>query len=158
MAVKPAQAAGLTIQNPVGLDQPNLSGLLPDGRWLKRMDSAQRLRLKSTGQRLLGLLLQYNSRSDGGEPFLVEGCRLAAEYSQVCAQLGLSLPETVQIFLFFRRSILEAIHVTGCADDEGQRLFRRTNDFLDALMLNLINRYIEATATTLDGRNLPTCK
>ncbi len=115
-------------------------------RWLDRMSEDQRLRLRGTGNRLMALLLQYNGRSDGGEAFIEEGKRITREYSQVCSGVGLSLSETVRVFLFFRRSILDAIHETGYLggreDVEGLRLYQRTTDFLDNLLLDLIGSYL----------------
>lgn len=130
--------------------------------WLGRMSDTQRARLKGTGHRLMALLLQFNSRLEGGEVFVDEGKRITREYSQVCSSIGLSLPETVHVFLFFRRSILDAIHETGTlsgADYEGLRLFRRTNHFLDELLLELIVSYQSAqdqTPHTVEG-NLSPC-
>lgn len=115
--------------------------------WLGKLSPEQRLSMKGTGDRLMGLLLQYNSRSEGGETFLEEGKRITGEYSQVCSQIGMSLQETVHVFLFFRRSMLEAIYQTGYLggnqDFEGQRLYMRTTDFLDVLMISLIDRYLQ---------------
>ncbi len=102
--------------------------------------------------RLMALLLQYNSRVQGGEVFLEEGKRIIQEYSQACFKSGFTLAEAVCIFLFFRRSILGAIYETGYLggsdDDEGQRLFRRTNDFLDSLLVNLIRSFAERQLET----------
>ena len=44
-------------------------------------------------------------------------------------------------------------HLASGEDDEGLRLFCRTNDFLDALMLNLIDGYND----NFDGRNQEKC-
>lgn len=127
--------------------QPNISGA---GGWLARMDPQQRLYLKGSGHRLMALLLQYNSRCDSGEIYLDEGQRLMQEYSRACAQVGLSLPETVNVFLLFRRSILDAVHETGylggADDQEGRCLYQRTTEFLDALLLDLISSYPQANS------------
>lgn len=120
---------------------------LVDERWIERMSENQRLMLRSTGHHLMALLLQYNARADGGEVFLAEGKRIARVYSQVCSQVGLSLQETVNVFLLFRRTMIDTIHETGCLrgaeDPEGQRLFHRSNDFLDVLLIDLITAYQE---------------
>lgn len=104
------------------------------------------MRMRGTGQRLMALLIQYNSRCEGGDVFLDEGCRITREYSLVCREAGLSVEDTAQVFLFFRRSILDAIHETGYLggpdDQEGARLYARSNDFLDQLLLDLIGSYM----------------
>jgi excisionase family DNA binding protein len=125
----------------------SLRGLAGTGGWLGRMSEEQRLTMRGTGNRLMALLLQYNSRSEGGEAFLDEARRIARGYSTVCAQAGLSLPETTEVFLFFRRSVLDAVHQTSSLwsgeDPEGFRLYQRTNDFLDKMLLDLLGSYLE---------------
>ncbi len=119
--------------------------LMASDQWLSRLDDEQRLRLKGTGQRLMILLLQYNGHSEGGEAFLEEGKRIARDYGLICSSVGLNLPETVQVFLFFRRSILESIHETGYLsgshDEEGMRLFQRTMDFMDGLLVDMVGSF-----------------
>jgi excisionase family DNA binding protein len=128
---------------------------LPDSEQLfARLSADQRAGMKGTGHRLMALLLQYNSRPEGGEAYLAEGQRIMRDYGQVCRQIGLSLPETVRIFLFFRRSILDAVHETGFIggrDDQlGMSLYQRTNEFLDDLIVELIGGF-----QALDAQNTP---
>ena len=143
-------AAGLLAIQPLqerAIDnaRESVRGLPASNTWLERIDQEQRARMRGTGHRLTALLLQYNSRTDGGDAFLEEGKRIMREYSQVCANHGLSLQDTVRIFLFFRRSILDAVHETGhlanSDDSAGLRLYHRTTDFLDLLVLELIDSY-----------------
>lgn len=122
----------------------------PDSQdWLARLNEAQRAGMRGTGHRLMALLLQYNSRLDGCEAYLEEGRRILREYGRICRDSGLSLPETVRIFLFFRRSILDAVQETrsigGGEDSTGLQLYHRTTDFLDELLVELIGGY-QATA------------
>jgi excisionase family DNA binding protein len=113
--------------------------------WLNRLNDNQRDQMRGTGQRLMVLLIQYSSRVEGGEAFLDEARRIGCDYGLVCSQAGLSLPETVQVFLFFRRSILDSMHKTehlaGENDLESQRLYDRTTDFFDELLLALISSF-----------------
>jgi excisionase family DNA binding protein len=126
----------------------NLRELSGTGGWLERMSTDQRLAMRGTGNRLMALLLQYNSHGEGGEAFLEEARRIARGYALICAQAGLSLPETTEVFLFFRRSVLDAIHQTSslCSgeDPEGFRLYQRTNNFLDTMLLDLLGSYLQA--------------
>jgi len=116
--------------------------------WFARLDEAQRLRFRHSGRRLFGLLIQFSSRSNAGEAFLEEGKLMAREYGVACSQAGLSITETVRAFLFFRSSLLDAIHETsslnGPNDMEGQRLYQRMSDFLDAMLLDTVESYHEA--------------
>ena len=83
----------------------------------------QRQRFKGSGQHLLGLLIQYGSRTDGGEIFLEEGRLLAAEYGCACYQAGMSVSDTVRTFLFFGHSMLATVQQAGAGhgphDEEG---------------------------------------
>lgn len=114
--------------------------------WMVRLSSDQRALMRGTGHRLTALLLQFNSRGDGGEAFLDEGRRIIREYSRICSTAGFSLDETVRIYLFFSRSIVDAIyetaHIGGSDDFEGKRLFSRTMDFMEGLLLDLISSYL----------------
>lgn len=128
--------------------------------WLARLDEEQRLRFRHRGQRLLALLLQFSSRTDAGEVFLEEGKLMAREYGTACYQAGLSITDTIKAFIFFRRSFLDAIHETGSLngphDVEGQRIYQRTNDFLDIVLLATVQSYCDAQAlnapTSAEGR------
>lgn len=145
-----AQVAIQPIQDrAIGIARESVRGLPASTGWLERINQQQRASMKGTGHRLTALLLQYNSRTDGGEAFLEEGKRIMRDYSQVCASNHLSLQDTVQIFLFFRRSILDAVHETGYlvgrGDSDGQGLYQRTTDFLDTLVLELIDGYQHST-------------
>lgn len=114
--------------------------------WMTRLNDEQRTVLRGTGRKLMALLLQYNSRTEGGEVFLDEGKRIARMYSLICSQVGLNLTETVRVFLQFRRSVLEAVLETSSLErsddlEEGSRLYNRTTDFLDGMLLDLVSSY-----------------
>ena len=119
------------------------------GGWMTRLDEEQRTVLRGTGRRLMALLLQYNGRTEGGDVFLEEGRRIARLYSLICSQVGLNLQETVGVFLHFRRSVLESVLETRMLErsedqEEGSRLYNRTTDFLDGMLLDLIGSYPSA--------------
>jgi excisionase family DNA binding protein len=153
MAAQPGgYSAALAVAQPQpfeerAIDQTrrNIHSLTQSDTWISRLSEAQRYHMKGTGQKLMVLLLQFNSRTEGGEAFLEEGKRISREYAQVCASIGMSLPETVRVFLFFRRSILNAIyetdHLEQEMDAESMRLFARTTDFMDGLLLDLIGSF-----------------
>lgn len=131
----------------IDIARQSVRSLPANANWLGRLNDEQRTSMRGTGNRLMALLLQYNSRNDGGgEAYLDEGRRISGEYGQVCYRVNLSLPDTVQIFLLFRRSILDAIHetryLTEGRDEQGLRLYERTNAFLDELLISLIVSYL----------------
>jgi excisionase family DNA binding protein len=149
LAITPAAYEPLE-RRAIDIARKSVRSLPVKGNWLALLTDEQRASMRGTGSRLMALLLQYNSRIEGGEAYLDEGRRISGEYGQVCCSAGLSLPETVQVFQFFRRSILDAVHETGQLasgkDQESLRLYHRTIDFLDELMISLIVNYLHLQA------------
>jgi excisionase family DNA binding protein len=124
--------------------------------WMARLSDEQRMLFRYGGQRLLGLMLQFISRTGSAETYLTEGRRVAADYGQICARAGLSAAQTVEAFLYFRRSILESVHTTRMAgphDPDGDRIFLRTVDFFDALLLATIESHGASEERTLTQMN-----
>lgn len=107
--------------------------------WRQRMGDAMSERFRASGRRLVALLMQYSARTENGEPFLLEGRRMAADYGALCHRSNLTITDTIEVFLLFRRSVLDAVHDAGSlgggADVDGQRLYRRMSDFMDALLV-----------------------
>lgn len=116
----------------------------PEG-WITNLNDEQKMLFKYGGQRLLGLLMQYISRSDANEMFLEEGRRVAKDYGQVCFNAGMSITQTAEAFLYFRRTILESVQATtglnGPHDQDSQRVFLRTTDFFDTLLIATIESH-----------------
>jgi hypothetical protein len=109
------------------------------------INSEQRLSFQRSGQRLMGLLMQYVSRSDTGENFLSEYCQMGQDYGRTCLKAGMSIEDTIQAFLHFRRSVLATIHETSLlsnpSDPDTQRMFERTSDFMDTFLLQVVEGY-----------------
>jgi excisionase family DNA binding protein len=112
---------------------------------LPEFDEEARARFRDSGQKLLGLLIQFGSRSDAGEAFLDEGRRLAAGYGALCRQAGMSVSDTVRAFLFFGHSMLHTVQEAGALsgpyDEEGLRLYQRMSAFLDTILLATVESY-----------------
>jgi excisionase family DNA binding protein len=126
------------------------------GEWMSRLNEEQMLLFRYSGQRLLGLLMQFISRDEGSETFLDEGRNVAALYGRMCCKAGLSVSQTAEAFLFFRRSILESVISTaglgGPNDVDGHRVFLRTSDFFDALLVATTESYaLLASSTSSEG-------
>ncbi len=117
------------------------------GAAFQHFGEQQRSWFKYSGQRLLGLLIQFGSRQDAAEAFLEEGRRLAGEYGAMCCQAGMSVTETVKTFLFFGHSMLTTVQqagsLNGPTDEEGRRLYQRMSDFLDAILLSTLETYCQ---------------
>ncbi len=113
--------------------------------WFSYLNEEHRMLFRYSGQRLLGLMMQFISRSDTGEKFLEEGRNVARDYGRICYRAGLSIAQTAEAFLYFRRSILESVQVTsglgGPDDQDSHRIFLRTIDFFDALLVATMDSY-----------------
>jgi excisionase family DNA binding protein len=121
--------------------------------WLSNLhlNEEQRLLFRYSGQRLLGLMMQFISRGDSAEMFLAEGRRVAGDYGHICFRAGLTISQTAEAFLFFRRSILESVQTTaglgGPNDQHGHRIILRTIDFFDAMLVATIESYAQLKNT-----------
>jgi hypothetical protein len=112
--------------------------------WMRLLSDEQRLLFRYGGQQLLGLMVQFISRSDAAVTFLEEGRRMAGEYGQICAKAGLTAAQTAEAFLYFRRSMLESVASTrlgGPHDPDGDRIFLRTVDFFDVLLVATVESH-----------------
>jgi excisionase family DNA binding protein len=113
--------------------------------WFTRLSEEQLMIFRYSGQRLLGLMMQYISRNDNAETFLDEAKRISRDYGAIFFKIGLSVSQSAEAFLYFRRSILESVQSTaglgGTNDQDGQRIFLRTSDFYDALLVSAIESH-----------------
>ena len=116
--------------------------------WFAQLSEDQRLLFRYSGQRLLGLMMQFISRGDSADRFLEEGKRVAGDYGRICLKAGLSISQTAEAFLYFRRSILESVQATsglgGPDDQDGHRIFLRTIDFFDSLLVATMESYAQS--------------
>jgi excisionase family DNA binding protein len=113
--------------------------------WYSKFDDAQRLALRNEGRQMMAVLLQYATRTNGGEVFLDEGRRMAVDYGLTCRRAGLSLVETAHAFVRVRRSIMDSVYqagsLAGSPDAETWRLYDRMNTFLDSMLLATLEAY-----------------
>jgi hypothetical protein len=99
------------------------------------------------GQQLMAALMHYATRDDPGETYLQEGTRLAREYAQLFVSAGLSILDTTRAFMMVKRSITSSLHETGSLDGPPDtatwHLYKRTQDFLDHVLMAIISVYQE---------------
>ncbi len=131
--------------------------------WYQRMSDAQRNQQRETGARLLGLLLQFVSRSENAEHFIVEGCTLVQEYGREFAIANFSVRELAQAFLFFRRMIVNAACYpaggSAPSDAEGMRLLQRITLFMDEMLVATLDAYEHAARNiVVSSKVLPSSK
>ena len=105
----------------------------------------ERRNMRESGQRLLGLAIQYMGRTSNHEPILQEGRRIGGFYGQQCAEHGMSLVDTMHAFFFFRESMIRAtrpgLATRGQYDAEDARMHRQLRRFLDEVMYACMDSY-----------------
>lgn len=118
---------------------------LEQQRWMDKIGDLDRIKLKGVGQMMMGLLMQYTARSENNHLYLSEAQNIAQEMGAICARVGMTAKEVVCAFLLFRSSILEMLMNTSAVnqplDEEGKLLHRRANEYMDALLLAIIDGY-----------------
>ncbi len=127
--------------------------------WFQRMSDVQRSHHRLTGQRLLGLLIQFVSREENADHFLSEARDLAREYGNEFALAGSSIVELAQAFMLFRRMIVNAAYgsanVPTVNDSEGMRLWQRINLFMDELLIATLESFEKGIAAATPTRRIP---
>jgi len=90
---------------------------------------------RESGRRLLGLAIQFTSRTRGRERVLEEARCIGREYGRDAADRGLSLVETSQALMFFREALISAgrpgLSNRGNYDAEDVRIHRSLRQFLN---------------------------
>ena len=119
--------------------------------WMLQFSDEQKLQFRQTGSRLTALMMQYSNRAENGGAFLEEGKRLSAGYGTLCYQAGLPVTHTIQAYLFFQRSILDAVHETDFLgeinDAESHQLYQRVSFFFDEMLMALVSQYFLLSTT-----------
>lgn len=149
--VSPASTAIQNLERQVAINRSTHSSVREEP-WYGRLDASQRQAMRTGGQQLMAVLMQYATRGNGGDAYLTEGKRLAVHYSEVCRSVGLSLMETVRAFILVRRSITDSVYeagtLTGPPDPDTWRLYDRTNHFLDTMLLTIVDAFDRARRGT----------
>ena len=119
-----------------------------DEHWLAVFDEKDREHKRQLGRRLMGLMLQYISLSEGGDELLREAQAIGREHAENALSLKLPLVEALQAMLFFRDTLVEvAIHLPEVAHvrpEANTRLLRRINTLLNAVQLAIADMYDRA--------------
>ncbi|HEY1015296.1 MAG TPA: helix-turn-helix domain-containing protein [Herpetosiphonaceae bacterium] len=100
-------------------------------------------RMRRLGQRLLGVLMQYINRRDHDQRFLAEAREVSGEYGREARQAGVSMYNTIEAFVFFRRSFLQVARPLAGGEQlsEPARLLElhdRLDRFMEAILLGTV--------------------
>jgi excisionase family DNA binding protein len=116
--------------------------------WLTVFDEADREYKRQLGRRLMGVMLQYISRSEGGDELLAEAAAIGREHAENALRYGMSLVEAMQAILFFRDTLVEvAMHLPEMAHvrpEANMHLLRRINKLLNTVQLAMAEVYDRA--------------
>ncbi len=110
--------------------------------------------MRELGQRLLGLLIQYLIWQGDDSRFLADAHAVGVQYGAAARVAGASLSETVQAFLYFRRTFWRmALQIPPMAQAtdmaEMVRLSERIDHFTDGVLLRTIAGYEQAAGPSL---------
>jgi excisionase family DNA binding protein len=121
------------------------SGDVTDMSWHKAFDEAERATRRASGRRLLGLAIQFTSRTTGRETILEEARRIGRSYGRDAAERGLSLVDTVRAFLFFRETLIRSarpgLTQRGQYDEHDVHIHRSLREFLDEVLYAAMGTY-----------------
>lgn len=115
--------------------------------WHTAFSEAECASRRESGRRLLGLALQFTSRTSGRETILGKARRIGREYGRDAAKRGLSLVDTSQALMFFREALVSAAR-PGCSsgdeyDGEDVRIYRSLRQFLDQVFFAAMDGFEE---------------
>jgi excisionase family DNA binding protein len=121
------------------------STTVADMPWRMAFDEAERTARRASGRRLVGLAIQFTSRSTGCESILDEGRRIGQQCGQDAAERGMSLVDTTRAFLFFREALIRSarpgLSSRGEYDAEDVRIHRSLREFLDEVFFAAMAAY-----------------
>jgi excisionase family DNA binding protein len=137
-----ASTGQLIVENVLGRTRMQMAeGRLSETSWYQHFDDARRRELREAGRVQLHLLLRF--LGDDGEPVLNEAQAAGRAYARLGREAGLSLTETVRVFLYFRDflydSVIDVYQASGQrAAREWANMHRRIVVFTNAVLLALI--------------------
>ena len=113
--------------------------------WLEHVDERNREAQRSLGRRVMGLMMRYVSMNDRGDDLLREARDIGHTYAAMTQHSGLGLSRTLQAMMFFRENVVESVVLLPSAmrgrHSDKERLLRRVNIFLNAVLLGVTESY-----------------
>lgn len=113
--------------------------------WYKQIPEGNQRKMASHGRKLVGSLIHYAGRDQGGEQFLEQGKKLAASYGHICKRSGLSIIQTINAFVSIRHSIMDSLCEAGVVvEDSGEdtwKIYQRVNYFLDVMLVTVLEYF-----------------
>jgi excisionase family DNA binding protein len=118
----------------------------PESRsWMLAFNSEARERQRELGRRLLGVMIQYLAREGPKEALMAEAREIGVQYGRESFAAGLSLPDTVRAFFFFRDSVTEVAvwlpQSSSPSHQEELRLFKQITEILNLVHVAIVEAY-----------------
>ncbi len=118
-----------------------------DEHWMQSLDAPTRQQSRETGQRLLGLLLQYLVGTTPEDLLWQEVGYIARGYAILIRKSGLSLTAATQATLFFRDVLTQSTayypHLHEHGPDQQVELIRKLSRFMNEIQLVITGVYEE---------------
>jgi excisionase family DNA binding protein len=103
-------------------------------------------RMRGLGQRLLGILMQYINGAPPDERLLGEARSVGATYGRESQMIGISMHDTVEAFLFFRRAFAQLARPQSSKPLDVAAIVElrsRLDHFMDEVLLGTITGHEE---------------
>lgn len=137
--------ADLVVQNALGRTRFRISeGRLEAESWYSKLDQEAKDQYRQGGRKMLrGLNTFLVTDEHTGK---AEARALGIEYASIGRRCGLSGPEAIRAFLFFRNNLLEsliAVYESSAINSPHAwgDMLRKINEFADQVLLALVDRY-----------------
>jgi len=116
--------------------------------WYSAYNTAQVDELRTLGRRLVKLAVRTIAGRGDRDQLLDEGRRIGRRYGSISAEAGLTAPDAVEAFLFFRTPVIQA--VTRFIEEEdvppnrALRIFAEMTQFLDQVLIATVAAHADA--------------
>jgi excisionase family DNA binding protein len=118
--------------------------------WYSGLQEEEREHLRPLGRRLVALVSDYLSKGARRGPLLDEARAIAREYGSSVSQDGLSLRDTLDAFMFFRKTLdetaMEEAQKSDMTVDKAFELWELLSNLEEQMLLSITESYEEAEA------------
>lgn len=146
--VQPVRGHGLTtylVNEAVERTRRSLPEGLAHVAWAQHLDEQERVRWRTAGRSLLGLVAGLATRAELSESQHQMALDFGRDYGLMMAAAGHSLPDAVLAFLFFRDFLLETVlqlpETTGLDRDQTVVIVKRVNTLLNDVLREMMQTF-----------------
>jgi hypothetical protein len=123
-----------------------------DAAWYAGLPEEERDALRPLGRRLVDLVSEYLSRGSRRGPLLDEARGIAREYGTIVASDGLSFRDTLDAFVFFRKTLdetaMEEAQKSDMTVEKALELWELLSTLEEQMLLSIAESYEQAEAVT----------